>query len=395
MSEMINKNDNRAVIHWKLLTGASALALTAYMTTAGVAGAADADRPIVWIDGGWQFEDVLGKGEPFVPPFDALGKANGFDSVVGLQNALGFSYGAQAGISFQPKDSNWTFSASVRYGRAHGQRAHHTEQHVTGNSYQTYISLVLFHNFHSGHQTPTALLYFDGRASNNEKHAIVDFQAGKDVGLGLLGSAVISAGVRYLEESNASSMAVHEAPDFNFQYRKWNQTSLKEQKIGNFYHYSGSTAAREAEFKGIGPSLAWSNATSLAGNDQNGQLLLDWGANAALLFGRQKTRSQRESATHYHYFSKHYSSAGHLHYKPVAKTSASYASASGTRSRRVTVPNLGGFAGLTYRIQNFKASFGYRVDCFFNMIDGGTDTRHTVTRSFNGPYASISIGLGD
>ena len=34
MSELIQKNDNRATIRWKLLTGASALALTAYVSSA-------------------------------------------------------------------------------------------------------------------------------------------------------------------------------------------------------------------------------------------------------------------------------------------------------------------------------------------------------------------------
>ena len=42
MSELIKNNDNRATIRWKLLTGASALALTAYVSSAAVAKAEDA-----------------------------------------------------------------------------------------------------------------------------------------------------------------------------------------------------------------------------------------------------------------------------------------------------------------------------------------------------------------
>ena len=41
MSELIQKNDNRATIRWKLLTGASALALTAYVSSAAIAKAED------------------------------------------------------------------------------------------------------------------------------------------------------------------------------------------------------------------------------------------------------------------------------------------------------------------------------------------------------------------
>ena len=42
MSELIQKHDNRATIRWKLLTGASALALTAYVSSTAMAGAEDA-----------------------------------------------------------------------------------------------------------------------------------------------------------------------------------------------------------------------------------------------------------------------------------------------------------------------------------------------------------------
>ena len=59
----------------------------------------------------------------------------------------------------------------------------------------------------------------------------------------------------------------------------------------------------------------------------------------------------------------------------------------------VTVPNVGAFAGLTYQIQNFKISGGYRADFFFGAMDGGIDTRKTEDQKFYGPFATISIGL--
>jgi hypothetical protein len=58
------------------------------------------------------------------------------------------------------------------------------------------------------------------------------------------------------------------------------------------------------------------------------------------------------------------------------------------------VPNVGGFAGLTFRHADAKVSFGYRADFFFGAMDGGIDTRNTSTVSFHGPFATISIGLG-
>jgi hypothetical protein len=41
-----------------------------------------------------------------------------------------------------------------------------------------------------------------------------------------------------------------------------------------------------------------------------------------------------------------------------------------------------------------KVSLGYRGDFFFGAIDGGVESRKTYNRSFYGPFASVSIGLG-
>jgi hypothetical protein len=64
------------------------------------------------------------------------------------------------------------------------------------------------------------------------------------------------------------------------------------------------------------------------------------------------------------------------------------------RSRMVVVPNIGAFAGVSWRYQNAKVSFGYRADEFFGAMDGGIDTRRSENVGFFGPYANISIGLG-
>jgi hypothetical protein len=65
-----------------------------------------------------------------------------------------------------------------------------------------------------------------------------------------------------------------------------------------------------------------------------------------------------------------------------------------TRVRSVIVPNVGGFAGLSFRVQNFKVSAGYRADLFFNAMDGGIDAHKSENVGFYGPFAMISIGLG-
>jgi hypothetical protein len=64
------------------------------------------------------------------------------------------------------------------------------------------------------------------------------------------------------------------------------------------------------------------------------------------------------------------------------------------RSRSVAIPNVGGFAELSYHYANAKISMGYRADFILGAMDGGIDTRKTYDRNFHGPFATISIGLG-
>ena len=65
-----------------------------------------------------------------------------------------------------------------------------------------------------------------------------------------------------------------------------------------------------------------------------------------------------------------------------------------TRAKFATVPNIGGFAGASWRIQNFKVSAGYRADLFFGAMDGGIDAAKKENVGFYGPFASVSVGLG-
>jgi hypothetical protein len=61
----------------------------------------------------------------------------------------------------------------------------------------------------------------------------------------------------------------------------------------------------------------------------------------------------------------------------------------------IAIPNVGGLAGVSFRYANAKVSFGYRGDFFFGAMDAGIDTRKAETVGFHGPFASISVGLGE
>ena len=64
------------------------------------------------------------------------------------------------------------------------------------------------------------------------------------------------------------------------------------------------------------------------------------------------------------------------------------------RSTSVTVPNIGGYLGVSARYRNSKLSLGYRADTFFNAMDGGQQTGESENHGFYGPYLNVSLGLG-
>ena len=58
-------------------------------------------------------------------------------------------------------------------------------------------------------------------------------------------------------------------------------------------------------------------------------------------------------------------------------------------------PMSAALLGLSWRVQDFKVSMGYRADFFFGAMDTGIDAAKKSNTTFNGPYASISVGLGN
>jgi hypothetical protein len=110
----------------------------------------------------------------------------------------------------------------------------------------------------------------------------------------------------------------------------------------------------------------------------------NWGANAAFLFGRQRVRGQHQTSGRY--------AKGLASGNPVS----SYAPGLHPidRAHTVTIPNVGSFAGLSFRYADAKLDLGYRADFFFNAVDGGIDARKSGDVGFYGPFASVAIGFG-
>lgn len=401
MSELIQKSDSRATIRWKLLTGTSVLALAACVSTADLAHADDANRPLLRIELGGQLNRLGDAQESFAPTFpNSPPRPSIFSPSENFERPPLYSFDEFANLAFQPAGSDLVFSGTIRYGRSAANR--HFNQRTNPEPFVKYYysSLITGPYLHgtrhrqANRLDPKAEKFADTESRNSEQHAILDFSAGKDVGLGLFGStgaSTVSLGVRFAQFASNSNIALKSNPDWHFQYKylpillNFGRTSSKF-AFGSNYHSNAANLRVTRSFHGVGPSLSWTATAPFAGNLQDGELTIDWSVNAALLFGRQRTKAHHQTTGSYHGY-KYTSPARHITFQPAPFDK--------TRSRNVTVPNLGGSVGLSWQLQNFKMSLGYRADFFFNAMDGGIDKRKDENRAFFGPYASISIGIGD
>ncbi len=394
MSELINKTENPKGFRWELLATTSAMVLCAAV---GTAKAEDGDHPTVWIELGGQLSHFEDSQEAFAPSFpNSPPRPSMFSSPVKFEHMPRYSVDGTGKLTFEPRGSDWIFSAAVRYGRSISKKHEHQ---------QTYPkSFITIDHYSSGlyHQTlrfaPLANRFADTRVQNSESHTILDFQAGKDVGLGIFGdkngSSYLNLGIRYAQFSSKSNISFKSDPDWRFNYKYFsNPPYISRVKLTSSQPYHSNAAALYAvrSFQGIGPSISWNASAPVLGNARNGEILLDWGVNAALLFGRQKAKTHHQTTGRYH-TGTHYAHLSQRPFRPI--TFQGPATPDHVRSRTVTVPNIGAFAGATYRIENFKVSAGYRADFFLGAMDNGVDTPHSQTIGFHGPFATISVGLG-
>jgi hypothetical protein len=382
---LTNTQNSERRIRRYLLTTVSALALLTSVSTRGAKAADDdIDHPTIWIELGGQLEHVSGQGDNFPVGFLAANTDSPVlqgTTPLQAQNPPPFSFGEEGKISFQPQGSGSVFSAAVNYGRSSNFK--HVDHQTNG---------VIGIANKSGVPTPNENLhgtddFADTQEHRRESHAVLDFSVGKDVGLGMFGrdaSSTLSLGLRFAQFASNATFDVRARPNIQFKYA--HITSHETLKLPHFntYHNTGQASR---SFHGIGPSLSWNASAPFAGSSPSGELIFDWGANAALLFGRQRARVQHKETAHYF----------HLKYFPnyhPYSTVYQHPPAGHSGVRAVTVPNVGGFASASYRIENFKISLGYRADFFFGAIDGGIDAAKKENVGFYGPFASVSVGIG-
>jgi iron complex outermembrane receptor protein len=349
----------------------------------------DNGKPPLWIEIGGQLDRLNVGEEPYAPPFMVSVTRPGLLSALDVQHQPLFAIDAEGKISFQPEDSDWIITAGIRYGRsASNLHLHHQTPNAKIPIHFDLGSQYIHNTVYPNNYVKLA----DGMAHDSETHGILDFQAGKDVGLGWFGSqgtSVVSAGVRIAQLVSNSDAALRAKPDV--QYPTKPVTSLAGDEalkydIRRFHSYTGIASSRHS-FHGFGPSLAWNASVPVAGSPDGGELNVDWGANAAVLFGRQNVQGRHQTTMRFY-------SHKWFDVFPTSNPPRHITGKAIDRTRTVAVPNLGGFAGVSWQYQNAKVSFGYRADEFFGAMDGGIDTYKAENRGFFGPFANISIGLG-
>ena len=291
MSELTNSRDG-GTFRRHLLATASAVALTAYISVTSAAIAEDGERPTVWIELGGQLDRLSNAQQQFSPAFLSSFEQPGLASALNVQNTPANSFGEEGKITFAPDESDWVFSASVRYGRATASRE---RQHLTKNAIiPLHITIFGIYHYTRAYYPSRYVRFANGKANRSETHLVLDFQAGKDVGLGMFGSgssSVISAGVRFVQFTSKSTVHLSGVPDL--QYPTAAITSLPEftnfkYNGGAHFHHYAADAVMQRSFHGIGPSLAWNASVPVVGNADSAELTFDWGANAPYCSGARK-----------------------------------------------------------------------------------------------------------
>ncbi len=380
MSELMSVRSTDRDFRRRLLATVSVLTLLG--TLYGAADAEQADSPTVWIELGGQLERIDGGEERFAPAFVLVTPRPDFQTVTAttVERPPRYSNGAEGKISFEPASSNWVISAFTRYGRSNGDK--HEHQQTYPKSFYDPAPLL------GAVARPNSAKFSDFTTKSSESHFLLDFQAGKDVGLGMFGnvaSSVLSVGVRFAQFTTRTSSVLKSDPDWHFHY-KYHSGYSKPVAFGSIYHSNAARANATRSFHGIGPSISWNASAPVLGNAGSGEASLDWGVNAALLFGRQKAIAHHQTTAYYH--GPKYPIAGPGHHVTLYQHLADH-----IRARSVTVPNIGGFAGVSFRYSSAKLSLGYRADFFLGVMDDGIDTRIVGNRDFYGPFATISAEL--
>ena len=286
---------------------------------------------------------------------------------------LDWGDGREVKITYAPAGSPWRISGDLRVGKTNGTNKFlATEVGSEGciisaafcNGNQKYY-------FHGTN-------YTDATVVNREEHTTADFDVGREVGLGGMKST-LSGGLRYAQFKSDTRLKMFAVGDW------YMPAEYAFFKYSSNEHYTTDLKAHR-EFKGAGPTVSWDASHRLLGNEQTGNVDLDWSLTGGVLFGKQKT-SVSGQATSAYFHGKYYQGLSQQGPATVIPPPA-------PRSKSVSAPMLDLSLGLSYEIQRVKVGAGYRWERYYNVLDAGYAEHKDYDRTIDGPYFKIAVGFG-
>lgn len=255
----------------------------------------------------------------------------------------GDGYAVNGKITYQPEGSPLSYAVGVRYGRTRSRGLSGSYYSSTGDG-QYYSA--------SGHE------------SIKLTHTVVDFEIGKDVGVGMFGShatTTVGVGLRYAHLT----------------------TSTRGSFVTASKYASGSgTFGTKRTSDMVGPRLFFKVSAPLPGSLGSDGLSVSAGAGGGVLYGRNKVTANLDRTTHY------FSSDG----DGTTTRSNHYGF---SRSKNKFAPTADGFAQLNWKLPSapLTVSAGYRFDGVFMGLDGGYTSNHQINIIDSGPYLSMVFKL--
>jgi hypothetical protein len=304
---------------------------------------------------------------------------DGLPSPMSVQKSPHTGFDWEGKLSIQPEDSDWKLTAGIRYGRS-GTNAQLHKSLAPQTATFSVVGRVCTGPLHICTKTAVAKAnrLVDAEGHTSERHTVMDFTIGKDVGIGMFGAGgegTIGAGIRMAQLDTLVSADLN--MNANWVAAQGNPRTLLTQQS---WDVLDGVSDERRSFHGWGPQVTWDADQPVWSVGESGEVSIDWGLNAALLLGRQHVDLQQVETDRVCGAARCPAATGIP--QPI------------NRSRHVAVPNLGGYIGASVQYTNSKISLGYRADTFFNAIDGGQETAKDYNRGFYGPYLNVSIGLG-
>jgi hypothetical protein len=319
--------------------------------------------------------------DPVKPEFTDTLSSTLRPSITSPQNrGLDWGDGREVKLTYAP--GPWRISAGYRVGESNGgsHKALATEIGDTGCRF--------FAPCYNAFQIITGTNYVDADVRDHEKHTVIDFMVGREVGIGALEmESTLSAGIRHAEFESTTRFIGFAVPDWDVAD---NHAYTYYYGLPSTHHRYETDITAQREFKGAGPVVSWEAAKQLLGDDASGRLDVNWSLEGGVLFGKQKTFGS--GAEHQQYFDAnfYYAHATMQQAGPTVVTPP----ATPSRSKSVTVPTFAAALGLSYEIQRVKVSTGYRWERYFNVLDAGWAAENKVDRTIDGPYFKIAVGFG-